>query len=259
MAYQVLAGLYDGLMEDIDYKRWADYLAQLLEYYHCPGQMLVDLGCGTGSISIPLAQKGYQVIGLDLSEEMLAKAAAKTKGQDLAVSWQQQDITELELAEEVDAMVATFDVFNHLLEPEDLQQTFLQISQYLRDDGLLIFDVQTPWKLREYLGNNSYSWHNEHLAYIWDNDFDEENQICTMHLTYFLQQDNGLYQRIEEEQYERVYELDLLQLWLDFAGFDVLGVYRQLTMEELGEQEERAVFVARKRKWDEDFDEDCNF
>lgn len=259
MAYAVLAALYDGLMEEIDYQQWADYLDGLLRHFHCPGQRLVDLGCGTGSISIPLAEKGYQVIGLDLSAEMLQQAEQKAAGKQLALCWQQQDIVQLELEQEAAAMVATFDVFNHFLEPEDLQQCLLQIGEYLQDDGLLIFDVQTPWKLREYLGNNSYSWHSPQLDYIWDNDFDEDEQICTMHLTYFLRQENGLYRKVEEEQQERVYELEQLRLWLDFAGFSLLGVYRQLTMEEVGQQDPRAVFVARKRKWDDDFDEDSIF
>lgn len=250
MAYKELAEIYDDLMEDMDYEAWAAYLDHLLQKYQCPGSRLVDLGCGTGNITIPLGMRGYQITGIDLSDEMLKQAMRKSRDSGLAIQWKKQDIHTLSLEEAPDAVIATFDIFNHLLEQEALQQLLLQLADSLTEKGLLIFDVQTPYKLRQYLGNQCFAYHSDRMDYMWENHFDEETDICTMLLTFFVRQENGLYQRFEEIHAEKVYDLNLLRLWLDFAGFDVLAVYRQLSEAPVCEEDHRAVFVAQKRQWD---------
>lgn len=265
MAYETLAFIYDKLMDDIDYEQWAAYLHEQLQKHDCPGNRLLDLGCGTGNITIPLAQKGYDITAIDLSAEMLAQAKAKTDtlrnaGKSLSIDWQAQDMTALELYDDdnfllYDGVIATFDAFNYILEPEALQFLLQDLADYMNDDGILIFDIQTPYKLRKYLGNNIYTLHREDVEYMWENQFDTEEQICQMDITFFLRQENGLYQKVTESHTERVYEPDLLQLWLNLSGFDVLGIYQELSELPLEEESHRAVFVAKRRAIDDTLDD----
>ena len=251
MAYETLAAMYDALMDDVDYEAWADYIDRMLQKHGGPGKRLLDLGCGTGCISIPLAQRGYQVTGVDISEEMLAAAREKSRALQLDIDWRKQDLTSLQLFDEAgnemvfDAAIATFDVFNHLTEPEDLQMLFHTLNPLLADEGVLLFDVQTPYKLREYLGNHIFTLHRDDVEYMWENHFDEESQICTMNITFFLRQANGLYRRETMTQEERVYDLDLLRLWLKYSDFETAGVYEELSENDVKPEAHRAVFIAR--------------
>ncbi len=256
MAYETLAKMYDALMDDVNYQEWADYIDAMLQKNGCSGKRLLDLGCGTGNISIPLAQKGYQVTGVDLSAEMLDIARSKSEAAGLVIDWQQQDLTELQLLDDAgaepvfDAIIATFDVFNHLTSPEDLQMLFHSLNPFLVDEGILLFDVQTPYKLQEYLGNHIFTLHRDDIEYIWENHFDEESQICTMDITFFVRQENGLYQRETMCQEERVYDLELLQMWLKYSDFELIGVYGELSDEKLQPEAHRAVFVAKPMLYD---------
>lgn len=251
MAYETLAAMYDALMDDVDYEAWADYIDRMLQKHGGPGKRLLDLGCGTGCISIPLAQRGYQVTGVDISEEMLAAAREKSRALQLDIDWRKQDLTSLQLFDEAgnemvfDAAIATFDVFNHLTEPEDLQMLFHTLNPLLADEGVLLFDVQTPYKLREYLGNHIFTLHRDDVEYMWENHFDEETQICTMNITFFLRQANGLYRRETMTQEERVYDLDLLRLWLKYSDFETAGVYEELSENDVKPEAHRAVFIAK--------------
>ncbi len=266
MAYETLASVYDCLMDDIDYDQWAAYLHNLLQKHECPGNRLLDLGCGTGNITIPLARKGYTITAVDLSAEMLQQAKEKTDalredGVSLNISWQEQDMTALDLydAEDnflmFDGVIATFDAFNYITEPEALQFLLQDLADHMHDHGILIFDMQTPYKLREYLGNNIYTLHRDDVEYMWENHFDEEEQICQMDITFFLRQSNGLYRKVTENHTERVYEPDLMRLWLELSGFEVIGVYQELSELPLEADSHRMVFAARRRTMD-DMDDD---
>ena len=267
MAYETVAAIYDSLMRDVDYAQWARYLDGLLKKHHCPGKRLLDLGCGTGNISIPLAQMGYQVTALDDEAEMLEIAEKKSAEAGVSVYWRQQDITDPELGQilageqQFDAVIATFDVFNHLTEPEDLQTVLYTVERLLMESGVLIFDVQTPYKLREYLGDHIFTWHSPDVEYMWENHFDQETQICQMEITFFQRCENGLYRRETMYQEERLYELELLKLWLNFSNLELLGGYRELS-EAVASTDHRAVFVARPMRYadlDAELDEPLDF
>lgn len=251
MAYEQLAAVYDILMEDIDYEQWAAYVDRLLKKFHCPGKRMLDLGCGTGNITIPLAQKGFRITAIDLSAEMLGQAKRKSEVLQLPIDWQLQDMANLQLTEAngadplFDAAIATFDAFNYLTEAEDLQHLLQTLDFLLADNGLLVFDLQTPYKLREYLGNQIFTLHHPQVEYMWENHFDEDEQICQMDITFFVKQENGLYQRVTESHREKVYEFDLLEMWLNLNGFKVLAIYQELAETDVQQNDHRAVFVAR--------------
>lgn len=268
MAYETVAAVYDSLMRDVDYAQWARYLDGLLKKHRCSGKRLLDLGCGTGNISIPLAQMGYQVTALDYEAEMLEIAETKSAEAGVSVAWRQQDIADPALGQilgdegQFDAVIATFDVFNHLTEPEDLQTVLYTVERLLAEDGILIFDVQTPYKLREYLGDHIFTWHSPDVEYMWENHFDQETQICQMEITFFQRCENGLYRRETMYQEERLYELELLKLWLNFSNLELLGVYRELSEETVAPTDHRAVFVARPMRdtdLDAELDEPLDF
>ena len=246
------------LMADVDYHAWADYLAHLLQKYSVPGKRVLDLGCGTGSITVPLAKKGYTLTGVDLSPEMLSLAAKKAEEAGCAnIQWHEMDITEPDLEwDSYDAIIATFDVINHLTEEADVQLVFQEAGMMLTDNGLFVFDIQTPYRLREIQGNQTYAFHSDAVEYMWENHFDEETEICYMDLTFFCKEDDGRYHRLIEHQEERSYEPELLRMWLEISGFEVLGIFGELTEEELQDDDLRAVIVARRKSFDEDFEDD---
>ena len=259
MSYEKVAELYDLLMDDVDYQQWADYIHMLLQKHGCQGTRILDVGCGSGNITIPLAQMGYQLTAVDNSVDMLALARAKSQAAGVSISWLEQDITaewpEAFFVEDgaFDAIIATFDVLNHLTEPEDLQMLLQVFGQLLTSGGILIFDVQTPYKLRQYLGDTVFTLHRPDVEYMWENHFDEEAQICQMDITMFKRCENGLYRRYEMQQEERLYDLDMLQMWLRFSDLEVLGLYGELSEQPLQPEDLRAVFVARAIPYGEDF------
>lgn len=259
MAYDTIASVYDELMSETDYDKWADYISMLLEKNHCPGKKVLDIGCGTGNITIPLSKKGYSMTGMDLSEPMLKEAEEKCQAQKQKIDWIRRDITEELPFEEgtFDAVISTFDVFSHLIDPEDLQFLLQNIKDILSEDGILIFDIQTPYKLREYLGDHTFTLHSDDVDYIWENEFDDDTEICYMTQTFFIRQDNGLYQKTVEYQEEKLYEPSMLQVWLQMFGFETVGIYGELSEAELEEEDHRAVFISRKISddfWDEETD-----
>lgn len=254
MAYENLAALYDGLMRDIDYEQWARYLDELLRCYHCPGKVLADLGCGTGNITIPLAHLGWEITGLDRSQAMLEEARQKSAACGVRVEWLERDMTRPELEDLApQGVLATFDAFNYILEPETLQMMLQDLYWSMAEDGLLIFDLNTPYKLRRTLGDNLYSYHDEQVDYVWENHWDAEEDVTQMQLTFFVRDEaTGLYRRSQEYHEEKVYEPELVKMWLSLAGFTVEALYEPLSFEPLAEvtDQEKVVFVARRQRED---------
>jgi ubiquinone/menaquinone biosynthesis C-methylase UbiE len=247
MSYNNLALVYDKLMEDIDYQAWANYLDQLISKYKAPGKELIDLGCGTGSISLKLAQKGYNVLGIDYSEEMLSQADQKFRENNIVIPLYHQDIRQFVMDRNVDIVISTFDTLNYILDEKDIERTFKNVFEVLKKDALFIFDINTPYKLKEILGDNIFTYNTEEISYIWENDFDDKENICQMCLTFFiLDQETGLYERFEEFHEQKSYEIDYLIDILHKTGFKVLNVHGELNMEEPKEEDHKVFIIAKK-------------
>jgi len=247
MVYNDLAEIYDELMADTNYDQWVDYLIKQIKNYKAPGEVLLDLGCGTGSIAIPLAKQGYRVTGIDISSEMLTQAEQKAREAEVNISFYQQDIKELTLDFQVDVVIATFDTLNYIIDEKALAIVFKRISKVLRDSGLLIFDLNTRYKLENILGENTYSYNTDELVYIWENYFDQKTKICQMDLTFFaLEPNSGKFLRFDETHFERAYEVEEIEDMLTGSGFKILGIFGELGFDSPKENEERIFFVVKK-------------
>lgn len=250
--YEAIPKVYERLNSEIDYESWADFFEACFDRYlpERPG-LVLDLACGTGSMTRTLARRGYDMIGVDGSENMLAQAYAASEGG--RILYLLQDMRSFELYGTVGAVTCCLDSVNYLLTPEDVKKTFSGVHNYLDPDGLFLFDVNTPFKFREIYGNESYILEDEDEAGAavycgWQNDFDEETGICDFYLSLFEEQAGGAYLRSDEHQREKCYTMEELTGMLADTSFEVLGIFSDFAFSAPGEKTERWYFVARAKK-----------
>ncbi|MDF2939241.1 MAG: methyltransferase type 12, partial [Paenibacillaceae bacterium] len=238
MSYGKFALVYDRLMEDMPY---GDWIAFALEAFSRKGlaepgasgadavrPVVADLGCGTGSIAIPLAAQGYRVYGIDLSEAMLSIAEDKSRellsgprGSVPGPVWLAQDMREWELDELADAAVSFCDCLNYLTEEEDVAAVFNRTFEGLKPGGVFLFDVHTEKTLLDYAENQPFVYNEEDLSYIWECGLDEELCLISHDLAFFVKEpQGGLYSRFDEAHEQRAYPLQQLNRLLAAAGFD---------------------------------------
>lgn len=244
MAYAHLAAVYDRLMADSPYDQWLDWLERVWEKRGKPRQV-IDLGCGTGSIAIPLAKRGYRVTGVDLSAEMLAVAYDKMKREQVQVTWVEQDMRELDLPA-ADAVISLCDSLSYLTEAEDVKRTFARVYQHLNPGGTFLFDVHSPYKMLHVFGNQTFTLVEDEVSYIWQCFCDPIRLEVEHQLTFFLRQPDGLYQRVEEEHWQRAYQPVQMMRWLADAGFDEVEITADFTGLPPHETSERLFFAARR-------------
>jgi len=247
MPYRQFAYYYDRLMEDVPYFKWVEFVQLYWEQTGFKPQNIVDLGCGTGNITIPLARQGYKMIGIDLSADMLSVAQHK---QNLPIHWLHQDMTEWELPYKVDAVISFCDCLNYLVEKEQVKQMFHRVYEGLQTRGSFIFDVHTLFQLEEYEQEQPFTWNESDLAYIWNCSLDAERSEMEHVLTMFVQDikesNSNCYQKIEEIHYQRAYSLYWLKVSLEETGFQKIEIYSDFTMNPPTERTKRAFFTAIK-------------
>lgn len=241
--YQTFAEVYDRFMNETT-EAFAPYVTGLLTDFaaDAPARVL-DIGCGTGKTAIALAKNGYRVIGGDISNAMLEKAVQKAREENVAVSFQQMDMTSMDLDWPVVAVVATCDPVNYL-SPLQVPLFFTSAYELLPHNGLLLFDVSTPYHYREEIGCDSYCQLEGDAAYILQTE--QEEAICTMELTMFTQRRGGLYARTTETHTLYLHDADTLERTLYNVGFDLVKVYAFGTKQAPDEQCARWQFVAKK-------------
>ena len=228
--YQGFAELYDDLMNDVDYESWADYYTRLLSIYGIRGGKVCECACGTGGLTIPLQKRGFQMTGVDLSREMLWQAAQKARKSGIALPFVQQDMRALNLHKPVDAVLATCDGVNYLLTEEDLLSFFRAAKRAILPGGALIFDVSTPEKLKNTLGNNTLFCDDGRISYIWRNRWQEKTACVQMDLSLFVRRGDGAYDRVEEKQVQRAYTRPELRRLLTDTGFAEVSFYGRMRM-----------------------------
>lgn len=244
--YTSFAEVYDQLMDNVNYEQWADFYRELMTAYGVSAGKVCECACGTGGLTIPLNRRGYQMTGVDLSQEMLWIAAQKARRQGMGIPFVQQDMRKLHLHRQMDAVLATCDGVNYLLEDKDVAAFFTAAWQALRPGGVLAFDVSTPWKLQNTLGDQLICEDRPQVTYMWQNRFDRARAQVEMHLCIFIRQKDGSYRRIDEEQHQRAHTIEGLTALLHGAGFTNVRVFGNSRLEAPREQEQRWHFAAMK-------------
>lgn len=245
-AYTGFASVYDQFMEDVPYEQWRDLIVSELRKAGIQDGLILDLGCGTGTLTRMMASAGYDMIGVDGSQEMLMEAREKTEETDILYLC--QDMREFELYGTVQAVVSTCDTMNYLLTPEDFIQTVRLVNNYLDPGGIFIFDLNTLYKFREVMGNTTIAESGEDASFIWDNFFDEETGRNEYDLTLFIRQENGLYERRIEVHEEQGYPLARVKEFLAAGGMEFVRVFDADTGGEPTDTSEKVFFIARERE-----------
>ncbi len=246
--YEVLAEFYDGLNPDVDYEKWANFIEEIFKKYgEIETKIVLDLACGTGSMSVELAKKGYEVIGVDLSADMLMEAQQKSFEQGQSILFLNQDMCDIDLYGTVDACVCCLDSLNYLTNIEKVKKCLSLVNNFMNDSGLFVFDVNTPHKFRNTYGNNAYILENESVLCAWQNSFDEDSGECNFDLSFFVENEDGLYERFDESQKERMYTDEEIRSVLKECSFDVVGVYSDYNFTEQKDTDERWYYVCRAK------------
>ena len=282
--YSAIASAYDRFNADVDYERWSDFIEACFgKFLPAKPEIVLDLACGTGRMTFPLADRGYDVIGIDGSADMLAEACDKNNdrtdrlfeescaklgldpdGLDTDAAMEelarhpaplflQQDMRDFELYGTVDATVCCLDSLNYLCGDGDLLVCLKCVHLYLAPGGLLVFDVNSPYKFAHTYGNNAYILEDEDedgraVFCGWQNEYDPETRLCKFYLSLFAEGEDGVYTRSDEEQTERCFDEAELTAALDEAGFDLCGIYSDFDFSPVTETTERWYVVARTRK-----------
>lgn len=246
-SYEFLAGCYDELTYDVDYPAWADYLEAHFRKKGLPGKTVLDLACGTGSLTRELARRGYEMIGVDQSPEMLAEAAEKNRDIDgISPIFLCQPMDKLDLYGTIDACVCCLDSVNYVTDPKQLQRAFARVYLFLMPGGMFLFDVNTPAKLRG-LDGQVFLDETEDTYCVWRAEYSKRSRVCTYFMDLFrLDRERGLWERGEELHRERAYEPEELVEYLQKAGFCEIRQYGNRKMRPPRPGEERIFFTARK-------------
>ena len=293
-AYESFARVYDLFMDNVPYEEWGSYLTGLLREYGICSGTVAELGCGTGKMTRLLAAAGYDMIGVDNSEEMLEIAREAEYEEDAwsaAEAWDEadetdaleeyaelgepdepeesdepdepdepdelpnggilyllEDMRELELYGSVRAVVSVCDSMNYILEEADLREVFSRVHEYLEEDGVFIFDLNTVYKYRDLLGETTIAENREEGSFIWENYFDEESAVNEYDLTLYIREDGESYRRFEEVHYQRAYDLKTIDRLLADAGMELTAAYDAFTKEPVRDDSERIYVVARPRR-----------
>ena len=252
-AYTSFAAVYDTFMDNIPYEEWKSYLEELLKEYGVQDGLVLDLGCGTGTMTELLAADGYDMIGVDNSEEMLEIAREKQIKSGHEILYLLQDMREFELYGTVGAVFSICDSLNYITEPEELKQVFRWVNNYLDPGGIFIFDFNTEYKYREVLGDQTIAESREDCSFIWDNYYYEEERINEYELNLFIREDaeseteGDLYRRFRETHFQRAYKLEEITRIVEESGLQFVTAYEAFTKEPPSKNSERIYVIAREQ------------
>ncbi|KGP90471.1 methyltransferase [Pontibacillus chungwhensis BH030062] len=247
MSYGRFAEIYDELMEDVPYQDWVTFTQSSIRSTEVGVESILDLGAGTGEISIRLAKEGYNVTGVDLSEDMLAVANRKSIEQNASVEWVKQDISSLNMPVQYDMAISYCDVINYITDEQEVQQTFQHAHDVIKPGGLFLFDVHSIGYIDGYLSGQTFSAVTDEISYIWFCDEKREDHSVAHDLTFFVKKDD-LYERFDEYHSQRTFPVSTYVAWLQDIGFHVLGIHSDFSQESGYDEEEndRIFFICQK-------------
>lgn len=265
-AYTGFAEVYDTFMDNVPYEEWSEYLTGLLKEYGVKEGLVLELGCGTGSITRRLFERGYDMIGIDLSEDMLEIAREKDREAGYSfddILYLNQDMREFELFGTVAAVISICDSMNYITKPEELVEVFRLVNNYLDPQGIFIFDMNTIHKYRDILGETTIAENREDCSFIWENYYHKEEAINQYDITIYKKTEleledeemetTPLYERLEETHYQRAYELEEIKALLMEAGMEYVTAYDAMTRNAPTKESDRIYIVAREKKQENKF------
>ena len=245
-AYTGFAEVYDLFMDQVPYEKWSRRITEILKEYGIPDGLVLDLGCGTGSMTELLAGAGYDMIGVDASEEMLELAYEKRAESGHDILYLLQDMREFELYGTVRAIVSVCDSLNYITEEEELLHVFRLVRNYLDPDGVFFFDMNTIYKYSEMLGETTIAENREEGSFIWENYYDPEEQLNQYDLTLYIRDEDDRYTRFEETHIQKAYTLERVLELLQQAGMKAEQIFDSDTGKEVTDTTGKFCITARK-------------
>ena len=257
-SYSGFAYVYDTFMDETPYEEWKEYIVDILKDNGIDDGLVLDLGCGTGTLTRLLSDSGYDMIGVDNSEDMLCVAREYEMDEDGSLEGSNilylcQDMRQFELYGTVRAVISVCDCINYLLEDEDIVSTFKLVNNYLDKEGLFIFDFNTTHKYRDVIGDTVIAENREECSFIWDNYYDKETKINDYVITIFSKveaddgEDDNLYEKFQEEHLQKGYDLDDMKRMLDQAGMEFVRAFDTDTGKEVTMDSERITVIAKEK------------
>jgi len=241
------ASVYDSFTDNVSYTKRTDYINSLLNKNKVSNGILLDLGCGTGSFSVEFSKLGYNVIGVDISPDMLLRARDNAEKAQQDILFLCQDMTELDLYGTVDCAICCLDTLNHLEDYSALRRTIEKVALFMRPGGVFVFDLNTLYKHKKVLSGHNYVYENEDTYLVWQNSECSEGSI-NLFIDVFTKDSNGAYKKQSEQFSETAFPLRLIRKTLKEAGFDKIKCYDDMTMKHRLPNSERVYFSAVKRK-----------
>ncbi len=245
--YNDFAKVYDTLMYDLDYDKWVLHINDIFKKSNIKPVTILETACGTGQITVRLSKMGYKMTGVDISESMLSIAESKARIQRQKIKFLNQDMTQLDLNQKFDSILCMCDGINYIVEEKKLQNFFKAAFEKLNDNGIFIFDISSMYKFKNIIGNNTFYNEKDEICYVWDNEFDEVNNIVDMELVIFVP-DGKLFKKIEEHHIQKAYDIEYIKSQLIKAGFKYINVFSDFDLDNVSDLSDRVFFSALKQK-----------
>lgn len=242
--YMDFSRIYDDMI-DVDYDSWGNFIEEFLKEKEIDirGKWALEIGCGTGNMTTRLRSKGFEVMAFDISEDMLSLAEEKARKKRQRITFLNQDAHNFKIDKKFDFVFSFCDVYNYITEEKDIGESFINAYKHLKDNAYFIFDISTPYKLKEVIGNKSFSMNSDDYCYIWDNYID--NDIIEMYISFFIKE-GKMYKRVNENHIQRAWEIESIKKYLLSSGFREIEVYNDYSFDIIKGDSLRAVFIAKK-------------
>lgn len=246
MAYGNFAKIYDDLInEDINYEEMCSRIMEICKNQNISFNNYLDIACGTGNVTKRIAKNFKESFAIDLSEDMLREAFDKFKKEKIKCKILRQDMTELNLNRKFDLITCVLDSSNYIIEESKFIQYIQGVKDHLNNEGIFIFDINSYYKLSTILGNNTYTYNEDEVFYVWENSF--ENDLLSMYLTFFVKNnEDNFYERFEEEHLEKAYKENFIEETLKKSGLEIINKFDGYTKENVNDNTERIVYVVKK-------------
>jgi len=245
--YEKFAYVYDRMMANVDYVRWANYIEDLFKHYKCRPRQVLEVACGTGALTMLMAQRGYEMWGLDRAEGMLEIARQKAESRNPDIHWLQGDMRNFALDQHFDAVLCIYDSINYAVDAGELANVFRSVSKHLRPSGLFIFDVTTERNIVQHFHAQTFAENHDDYSYTWKNIYSYHDKVCRTALTFFIRE-GELFRQFEEIHTQKIFEVAQVKDVLNQTGYKMLSAYDMFTFNRWSRHSDRINFTARKEK-----------